>query len=177
MARRYHPINWDTTSRTSVQELQDIAITEQEHRWVELKRELVENGLRSDFETNLWHNFDLMQAFDLFSIFVCVNVHTPTDGDGPELLGFTLRSLDQVPGARIIPNVATKLGGERVDVVLRAVEPGVVTVSPYPFKDDAIAVSIEATAIPDRRYADAEEARAAVEAGEKVPVECRMIRP
>lgn len=170
------PINWDTTGRTPVQDLQDEAITEQEHRWIEAKRELVKSGFRTDFETNLWHNFDLMQAFDLLSIFVCMNVHHPTDGDEPELLGFTLRSLDQVPGARIIPNVPAKLGGERVALELRAVEPGVVAVDPYPFADDETVWSIEATSIPDQRYQNAAEARAAVERGEKRTVECRMVR-
>lgn len=171
------PINWATSGRTPIEQLQDEAVTEQEHRWVDIKRELVADGFRSEFEANLWHNFDLLQAWDLLSIYVCMNVHTPApDGDQPQLLGLTLRSLDQEPGARIIPNVPTAVGGERVELVLRAVEPGVVAVDPYPFRPDEVELSVEATAIPDRRYADADDARAAVGSGEKANVTCRMIR-
>ncbi|MGW2651092.1 DUF3891 family protein [Streptomyces sp. NPDC001393] len=172
------PINWTTSSRTPIEQLQDEAIAEQERKWVDIKRQLVGNGFRSDFEANLWFNFDLLQAWDLLSIYVCMNVHTPApDGAEPLLLGSTLRSLDQVPGVRIIPNVPTAIGGERVDLRLRVVEPGVIEVDPYPFGPREVELSIEATVIPDRRYASQEDARAAVEKGGKVTVTCRMIRP
>ena len=171
------PINWATSSRTPIEQLQDEAVAEQEHRWVDLKRQLVGNGFRSDFEANLWYNFDLLQAWDLLSIYVCMNVHTPApEGDQAQLLGLTLRSLDQEPGARIIPNVPTAIGGERVDLELRAVEPGVIVVDPYPFDENEVELSIVATSIADRRYASQEDARSAVEKGEKLTVTCRMIR-
>jgi hypothetical protein len=171
------PITWNTTGRTPVQVLQDEAITAEEHRWIDVKHQLVNGGFRTDFETNLWHNFDLLQAYDLLSIFVCVTVHEPApEGDEPQLLGQTLRTLEQEPGARIIPNVPTAVGGERVDLVLRAVDTGVVTVDPYPFREDEIELSIEATSIPDRRYANQAEARAAIENCDKVTVSCRMVR-
>lgn len=170
-------IQWGE-ERTPIEQIQDDAIIAQEQRWIGVKRELTNGVFRSEFEINAWHNYDLMQAFDLLSIFACMNDLTPVPADAePELLGMTLRSIDQAPGARRIPNVAARAGGERVDLILRAVEPGVATVDPYPFKDDAVDLSVAATTIPDKRYANGDEARAAVEAGERVTVSCRLVRP
>jgi hypothetical protein len=172
------PIKWGA-ERTPIEQKQHNAIVLEERRWEELKDSLVPQGaFRSDFEINAWHNFDLMQAFDLLSIFVCMtDVRTVPADPEPELLGLALRSLDQAPGARLIPNVPTRAGGERVDLVLRAIEPNVVTVDPYPFNVDEFELRVEATAIPDKRYTDAAEVRAAVEAGRQVTVTCKVVRP
>ena len=171
------PINWETTNRTPVEQLQDDAVTEQEHLWVDAKRELYKGiGFRSDFEVNLWHNFDMLQAFDLLSIYVCINDHNPSGADEPQLLGMTLRTLDQRPGARLIPNVPTAPGRERADLVLRAVEPGIVTVDPYPFSEDEIEVSIPGVSIPDGPYASQAEVHDAVAGGDRVTATCRMVR-
>lgn len=165
------------SGRTPIQQLQDDSVAAQEQHWIEVKRELVNGTVRSDFEANLWHNYDLLQTFDLLSLFVCVANHAPAPADAEPLpLAGTLKAIDQAPGPRVIQNVPTAIAGERVDLVLRAVEPSVVTVDPWPFRPDTFKLSVEATTIPDRRYDSQADARAAVEAGEKTSVTCRMTR-
>lgn len=138
--------------RTPIQKLQDAAVAEEESRRVVLKERLWDGrGLRSAFETELWHNYDLLQAWDLLSLFICVSV---LENASPEsesvLLSSTLRSLDQQAGGRLIPNVPTGIGRKPADLVLRVVEPGVVSVDPYPFTDPRVELSVQAAVIPDR---------------------------
>jgi hypothetical protein len=144
--------------RTPIQKLQDAAVAEEESRRISLKDRLWGGrGLRSGFETELWHNYDLLQAWDLLSLFVCVSVleHASPESE-PVHLSSTLRSLDQQAGRRVIPNVPTKVGRQSVDLVLSMVEPGIVSVDPYPFTDPRIALSVPVAVIPDRTYSSLE---------------------
>lgn len=173
-------IKWGA-ERTPIQQQQDAAINQEELRWIDLKQQLIygaEDIFRTDFEVNAWHNYDLMQAFDLLSIFACMtNLDTAVPADQePELLGLKLRDLDQTPGARLIPNVPVAAGGERVDLTLRAIEPGVVTVDPFPFNKDEVELSIQPKTIDDKRYADGDTARTAVEEADQTTVSCKLVR-
>lgn len=155
---------------------QDEAVLAEEQRWIDVKRELVRNQRRSDLELSLWHNYDLLQTWDLLSLFACVCDHTP--GDGPTRQVFeTLKSIDHVPGVRTIPSVPVSTGGERVEITLTAVAPGEVTVDPYPFGADELTVGVTTRVLTDRRYGSAEEARQAVASAREERTECRFRRP
>jgi hypothetical protein len=154
---------------------QDEAVLAEEQRWIDVKRELVRDQRRSDLELSLWHNYDLLQTWDLLSLYACVCDTTPAEG--PTLQVFqTLKSIDHVPGARTIPSVPVSIGGERVEITLTAVEPGVVTVDPYPFDVESLSVGITAKVIPDRRYDSPQEAREAVASAREETVGCRFTR-
>jgi hypothetical protein len=170
-------LDWAEDGRSEIELLQDEAVAGEEQRWIEVKRQLMREARRSDLEAGLWHNYDLLQAWDLLSLFICLIPLEPADGVAARPVPSTLKSLDQEPGVRTIESVPTRIGGERVDLTLRCVEPGVVAVDPYPFDEDGVAFSVTGTAIADRRYEDAADARAAIDAGDPVTIECRMTRP
>jgi hypothetical protein len=161
--------------RTPIQKLQDAAVAEEESRWITLKERLWDGRcLRSVFETELWHNYDRLQAWDLLSLFVCVSVLVNVSPDSePVLLSSMLKSLDQQGGARLIPNVPTGIGREAVDIVLRVIEPGVVSMDPYPFTDPRVSFSVGAAVIPDRAYSRTEIAHA-MKRAQNVVIHCDM---
>lgn len=154
---------------------QDEAVLAEEQRWIDVKRELVRDQRRSDLEFSLWHNYDLLQAWDLLSLYACVCDTTPEDGPTRQVFQ-TLKSIDHVPGVRTIPSVPVSIGGERVEITLSAVEPGVVAVAPYPFDVDELTVGVTARVIPDRPYDDVEDARRALTSGREETVGCRFTR-
>ncbi|MHC8505048.1 DUF3891 family protein [Pseudonocardia artemisiae] len=154
---------------------QDEAVLAEEQRWIDVKRELVRDQRRSDLELSLWHNYDLLQTWDLLSLYACVCDTVPDDGPVRQVFE-TLKSIDHVPGVRTIPSVPVSIGGERVEITLTAVERGVVAVDPYPFDVDELTVGVTAKAIPDRRYDSAEEARQAVASAREEKVGCRFVR-
>jgi hypothetical protein len=152
-------------------------VADEEHRWIELKRGLVAGTRRSDFEAHLWHNYELLQAHDVLSLYVCTGVLCPPgEGDQSVPVISTLKAIDQTPGTRTVETVPTRTGSERVDLRLTPVEPGVVIVDPYPFDEDRISVSATARVIPDRRYASTEEARDAVAGAESVQIGAELRR-
>ena len=159
-----------------VERLQDEVVEREERRWIEVKRELVDGRPRSELEAGLWHTYDLLQAWDLLSLYVCLIDLSPADGAPARPVASTLKGIDQEPGVRTIPSVPPHIGGARVELTLRAVEPGVVTVDPYPFDEDDLVFSVPARAIADRRYANADDARRALEAAEARAISCRMRR-
>jgi hypothetical protein len=155
----------------SVAQLLDTVVADEEQRWIELKRSLLAGTRRSDFEAELWHNYELLQAHDVMSLYVCTGVVRPAaDGDRPVPVLSTLKAIEQTPGTRTIETVPTRTGSARVDLRLTPVEPGVVVLDPYPFDEDGIGVSATASVIPDRRYESTEEARDAVAAAESVQI-------
>jgi hypothetical protein len=161
-----------------VQKAQDEAIAGEERRWIDVKAELMTEARRSDLEAGLWHNFDLLQAWDLLSLYMCLADTTPTPQDEePVSLAPLLKKIDQTPGARMIESVPRHVAGERGDLVLRAVADRVATIDPYPFDEDAILFTAQATAIEDRRYESEEDARAAIDAGDEVTLSCEIRRP
>jgi hypothetical protein len=160
---------------TPVARLQNQCVAAEEQRWIELKRPLVVGRRRSDFEAELWHNYELLQAHDVLSLYVCTGVFRPADDERVAVTS-TLKALDQTPGARVIAAVPPRTGSDRVDLRLTPVEAGVVTVDPYPFDEDALRVSAIARVIPDLQYASAQDARAAVAAAESVRIGCELRR-
>jgi hypothetical protein len=157
--------------------LNEVVDTE-ERRWIELKRTLAADTRRSDFELELWHNYEMLQAQDVLSLYVCMAVLEPA-GDDAETkpATATLASLDQSAGVRTIDLVPTRPGRERAELRLTVVEPGVVTVDPFPFAEDSIVAAVSARVIPNRSYASAAQAREAAEQGERTTIACELRRP
>ena len=116
-----------------------------------------------------------MQAFDFLSLFVGLADHTPAPDAESHLFSDIIRTVDHAPGPRHILNVPTAIAAERVELTLTAIEPNVVSVDPYPFKLDEVALSVDTTTIEDRGYADQADARSAIKQGERVTVTCRMV--
>jgi uncharacterized protein DUF3891 len=156
--------------------LQEEAVGREERRWIEVKRDLVTDTRRSDFEQHLWHHYDLLQAWDLLSLYVCLIDLSPADEVAARPVPATLKSIDPEPGPRTIGSVPVAVAGERVELVLRAVEPGVVTLDPYPFDADDMAWSVAARVIPDRRYESQADAAATLQRAPTATISCRMRR-
>jgi len=164
--------------RTPIQKLQDAAVAEEQSRWIAVKERLWDgHGSRSAFETELWHNYDLLQGWDLLSLFVCMSVLDIVSPETePVLLSSTLKSLDQQAGSRSIPNVPTGIGHPPVDLKLRVIEPGVVSVDPYPLTGPRVPLSVQAAVIPDRVYSRTELADA-MKVAQSVFIQCDMGPP
>ncbi len=169
-------IQHGVSGRTAVERDLDDAVDEQERHWIDVRQGLIQGEIRSEFEANLWHNYDLLQAYDFLSLFAGLGDHRPAPNAESQVFADIIRTVDHVPGPRRIQNVPTAIAGQRVELTLTAVEPSVVSVDPYPFQSDEVELSVQGTAIEDRRYSNQDEARAALEQGEKLMVTCRMIR-
>lgn len=161
--------------RSPVQKLQDAAVLAEEARWIPVKTGLWCGAeSRAAFETRLWHDYELLQGWDLLSLFVCTApLAAPSPASEPALLSATLKSLDQPPGKRLIPGVATRMGEEPVALVLTVIEPGVVAVEPYPFSSPTAVFSVEAAVIPDRRYTS-DEIAGVFEQARTATIRCEM---
>lgn len=160
------------------EDLQNDAVEREERRWIDVKRDLLERmGMRrSDFEQGLWHHYDLLQAWDLISLYVCLIDLSPTRDVPARPTPETLRSIDQEPGPRTIGSVPVAIGGERVELVLRPVEPAVVAVEPYPLDADEVPWSVTASVIPDRAYESQEDAAEALASAPTTTISCTMLR-
>jgi Protein of unknown function (DUF3891) len=138
----------------------------EEQRWIELKRGLWAPPVpRRDFEARLWTNYELLQAWDVLSLALCLMPLTPAPDDAPPVrAGATLTKLDQPSGDRTLAGVPLGAAdGERIELALRVVHDGAVTVDPYPFDVPTFDLQIAARAIPDRRYGSEAELAAAVD--------------
>jgi hypothetical protein len=152
-------------------QLQDQAVAEQEQQWPECKRDLMLEEPRSDFEIGLWHNYDLLQAFDLLSLYVCTADLAPAPGARTEHLTDVLKEIEAPPGPRVIGSVPERPGGARVDLVLTPTGDGAVAVDPYPFDQDNLELALHARRIPDDR-----ESRDAVHAALRQAEQVTLVR-
>lgn len=134
----------------------DRVVEDQEISWIKVREELrqrAEDGRRSHFEQRLWANYDLLQAFDLISIFLC------TSFGGEE------QTIPAVPRGPWQPSEA---------IVLRADTDRTVTVRPFPFDQPGLAVGVRGRWIADRRYATESELHETFVAAEPVQIEWRL---
>lgn len=156
--------------------LKEEAVEREERRWIEVKRELTETMSRTDLELSAWHNYELLQAWDLLSLYVCAGDLRPSSGAAPRAVVAGLASLDHDPGPRTLGAVPVGVGGERVELTLTPVEPGVVAVDPYPFDGDVVDWTARARVIPDRGYESAADAAAALATAREAAIGCRLTR-
>jgi hypothetical protein len=159
---------------TPAERLQDEAVDEQERAWITVKRELVGDVRRSDFEADLWHNYELLQAFDLLSLYLCMANLTRADTE-PRPVPETLRAIEQEPGPRVVESVATRTGGDRSSLLLTPAPDDVVIVDPYPFDSPSIDLTVTGRAVPDRRYESEDDVRAALADSAEVVLRRRLV--
>jgi hypothetical protein len=114
------------------------------------------DGLRSRFEANMWHAYEILQAVDLLSLALClIDLGAPTDDGAPPLaVPATLRGVEQPPGARLVPNVP--MAGSGHDTLrLEVIEPAVVALAPWPLKDETVQLQFGARVLDDTHHPDA----------------------
>ncbi|MGE4120720.1 MAG: DUF3891 family protein [Solirubrobacterales bacterium] len=135
-------------------------------------------GLRSCFEADAWHAYEVLQALDITSL--ALSLLDPTVPSDPSvespLLTATLFAVEQPPGGRILPSVPTTPLGEHLDLALTVPEPGLAVIDPWPFAAPGFAVEL-----PSRRLAAAglseEESRAAYRAAPVEPIRWTLAAP
>jgi hypothetical protein len=147
-------------------ELARQVVATQEARWMPALREAWANrGLRSEFDADTWHAYEVLQIVDLLSLAIgLMDVERPA-GKGQTLeLAATLARVDQTAGARILTSVPTAAGGEHVSLTVQPAGPGRLELDPCPFGEPELEVAIPARALEDRQYASADEAATAFSA-------------
>lgn len=137
--------------------LRDVVLKEERDE-SELKHQLwsTTSERRSNFEGRLWMNYELLQALDLLSLFVCMEDLTDssvTDTIGP---------------------VPQGMGKGDADLRLEVMSEGVVSIDPYPFDTFELQVSVPSRDI-GKRYGSAEEARRALQDATVRDVTCRFV--
>ncbi|HEY1853624.1 MAG TPA: DUF3891 family protein [Solirubrobacterales bacterium] len=120
------------------------------------------DGLRSEFEAQAWHAYEILQALDIASLALSlVDPAVPTDvGATPLPLTATLAPVEQPAGGRLLPSIPTVPLGEHLELLLTVPEPGVAAIDPWPFAGKGFEVELPSRLIPSDRL-DEEEAAAA----------------
>ncbi|SDY46802.1 Protein of unknown function [Geodermatophilus africanus] len=132
--------------------LQDEVVRDEEQRWIDARRQAWDDDEpRSVFETRLWHHFDLLQFWDLLSLYLAVSPREPGAAGPAESWGPQLRDLEHRPRTVRLPAVASRPGGERTEVTAAVTAPARVTLDPFPLAA-AIRVDLEVAVLPDRGW-------------------------
>ncbi len=138
-------------------ELQDRTVRAEQRRWVDARAQAwTEDEPRSAFETRLWHNYDLLQLWDLLSLHLVVTPSDPPERpEQPVTWGPQLLSVDHVPGDVLMPDVGARPGGEAVRITASVRRPGELRLDPFPFAAP-LEVELEHVLLPDRGWSPAE---------------------
>ena len=143
-------------------------VAEQDHRRAAALREAWGGrGRRSEFEQQTWYAYELLQALDLMSLALGLVDPAEPRTDNPVPVPSTLSRIDQPSGARSIPAVPVAPGGPYVELALRILSPGVVSLDPYPFSQPSFELEVSARRIEDRRYTSPEDAATAYEGAQR----------
>lgn len=123
----------------------DEVVRQEEHRWVEARRlAWHEPETRAVFEQTLWHNYELLQLWDLLSLYLCVMPQDPGGWSGPrQPWGPQLASLTHAPEAVTLPPVRTGPFGPRVTIGAAVDTEATVTIDPWPFDPPSFTVDVE----------------------------------
>ncbi|MGY1825238.1 MULTISPECIES: DUF3891 family protein [unclassified Blastococcus] len=138
--------------------LQGEVVDAEERRWIDAKRRAwTGDEPRSVFETQLWHNYELLQFWDLLSLYLAVTPpdEAGTEGAPPQPWGPQLRRLEHGPEPVVLPPVPLRPGGERVAVTATVPAPGTVALAPFPFRAP-LEVGLERVLVPDRGWSHEE---------------------
>jgi hypothetical protein len=130
---------------------QDRVVRSEQRRWVDaLELAWTEQEPRAAFESRIWHNYELLQLWDLLSLFLAVTRAEPGRGSavpwGPQL-----RELEHEARPVVLPAVGAWPGGPRFSPTACVTAPGTVTLDPFPF-GGPVAVEVEHVVIPDRQW-------------------------
>lgn len=144
----------------------DEVVLQEEHRWVEERRRAwQEDEPRAAFEQLLWHNYELLQLWDLLSLYLCVMPAEPGGRSGPRNpWGPQLTSLTHEPEGVTLPPVRTGAHGPRVTLEAFMAARATVTVDPWPFAAPSFTVEVEQRVLPDVPLAQAAPAEALMSA-------------
>jgi hypothetical protein len=131
---------------------QDAAVDAEERRWIDAKRlAWTEQEPRAAFETRLWHNFELLQLWDLLSLYLCVMPRQPATTPAPAgPWGPQLAALEHAAQDVLLPPVRTDPLGVARRITVGVRTPGELWLDPYPFQRPGIEVEVRSTAVPDR---------------------------
>ena len=140
--------------------LLDQVVDEEEHRWVGVKRAAwTSEQPRAVFEATLWHHYELLQLWDLLSLYLCVMPQHPSPpGGSPSCWGPQLSSLVHSPEAVLLPPVRTGPFGKIVVLRATVVAAATLVVDPWPFGTAALSVEVEQSLVPDVEYRDPQAA-------------------
>jgi len=144
------------TQTDDVRAVMEAFVAEQEALQAQLKRRLWAGaGRRRLFERAVWAHYELLQVWDLLSLFICLDRY-------------------EAPVQHIGPAPAAPDGD---DVTLRVESPGdgTVRIDPWPFDRPVLEASVPARAIPARPYESRQVLREALEAGEDATIRCRIV--
>lgn len=132
--------------------LQDEVVRGEEQRWIDARRQAWDDDeSRSVFEARLWHHFDLLQFWDLLSLYLAVSPREPGAAGPAEPWGPQLADLEHRPRTGRLPAVAARPGGPRTEVTATVTAPARVTLDPFPLAA-ATRVDLEVTVLPDRGW-------------------------
>jgi hypothetical protein len=139
--------------------LAETVVAEQERRRQDAIREAWgHEGLRSEFEADVWHAYEVLQALDVTSLALSLLDPAVVTYPGAEAqpLPSTLFQVEQPPGARILPAVPVAPLGEHLELLLTVPEPGVATIDPWPFGAASFEVSLPARVLAETELPEAE---------------------
>jgi len=144
------------TQTDDVRTLMDAFVAEQEALQAALKRRLWSgSGRRRLFERTVWAHYELLQVWDLLSLFICLDRdHTPVQHIGP---------------------ATTAPDGE--DLTLHVTSDGdeIVRIDPWPFDRAAIEAVVPARSIPAQPYESQRALRQALDASGDASIRCRVV--
>jgi hypothetical protein len=133
---------------------QDRVVRSEQRRWADAAElAWTEKEPRAAFETRLWHNYELLQLWDLLSLFLSVVPPRPGEGEavpwGPQL-----RELEHQARPVVLPPVGAWPGGPRLTPTACVAAAGVMSLDPFPFAAP-VRVDFEHVVIPDREWSRA----------------------
>lgn len=145
-----------STQTDEVRDLMQAFVAEQEALQSDLKRRLwAPSGRRRLFERTVWFHYELLQVWDLLSLFICVDRdRTPVHDIGP---------------------APTSPEGRDLELRVRADDDGTVRMSPWPFDVPRLEAVVPARAIPDRPYETQRELRQILDEAPDAPIHCRLV--
>lgn len=136
--------------------LQEAVVRSEEERWIDVRRQVwTQDEPRALFETRLWHHFELLQLWDLLSLFLCVVPDEPSPPQPVVAWGPQLSGVDHRSETVRLPTVGAFAGGPRHDLVARVAAPGVIELDPFPFAAP-LGVDVEVRRLPDKDWTRAE---------------------
>lgn len=138
---------------------QDRVVRSEQRRWADATElAWTEREPRAAFEARLWHNYELLQLWDLLSLFLSVVPAEPGQGEAAPW-GPQLRDLEHEARPVLLPAVGAWPGGPRFAVTATVSAPGVVAVDPFPF-GAPVELEVEHVVIPDQERSMAATRRA-----------------
>lgn len=155
--KRWGMAGWRVDAEGEEQQYLNRVVEEAEGRWAEVKRSAWDpaQGSRPDFEQRLWHNYKLLQCWDILSLYVARRF-------------FETESLT-------IENVPLSVGGEEVNLQLKPLGDGRASLDPFPFAGASFVAEVKAREIPRREYASQQDVADTLNAVEPFNLRCEFV--